>query len=31
MVKYRGENLPTFEGYAGQLSRALYHLITEQK
>lgn len=31
MVKYRGENLPAFKGYAGQLSRALYHLITEQK
>ena len=31
MVKYRGENLPAFKGYGGQLSRALYHLITEQK
>lgn len=31
MVTYRGENLTSFLGYAGQLSRALFHVLEEQK
>lgn len=30
MSCFRGENLPSFEGYICQLSRALFHLLNEQ-